>query len=263
VNIPSSPERRNGHAIVLYGVNSNQEVLFANTSAPSKLALEDYSGFYGSGLLQNITVTTVLKDNPTDYTSIVDTMGGVYAIISEGETKSLLHKETDQIWSILEEVLKTMDLSILKKHYEQITQLENTHNLTVSLDFEPKLVTFNLNGVGTSLYKYLPSNADELSALASPQKNGFYSILWVNGNFSTKGEDILTSSYARASIQSSTLVKGLAADITNESVSVAYNSGTNKWDVTIGLLEDAQYYENYLILGSTNGTVKYDLFVVG
>lgn len=102
LNIPGSVSKGAGHAILLYGVNANQEVLYVNTSAPGLLAIEDYSGVVGSSLLQNISVATIKK---SEKEPPIAKMGGIYTIISEGTTKSLLNETVDgKIAEALEDI---------------------------------------------------------------------------------------------------------------------------------------------------------------
>lgn len=98
LNIPAGWQKGNGHAIILYGVNSNGEVLFVNSSVPSRNAIEDYTAVTGSCLLQNLTYSANVSENGSFYQ-------GSYNVISEGTTKTLLNKTVGNINAILEELL--------------------------------------------------------------------------------------------------------------------------------------------------------------
>lgn len=98
LNVPAGWKNGNGHAIILHGVNSNGEVLFVNSSVPSKNAIGDYSAVAGSCLLQNLTYSADVSENNYYYQ-------GSYNIISEGTTKTLLNKTVGDINTILEELL--------------------------------------------------------------------------------------------------------------------------------------------------------------
>lgn len=248
LTVQNSPSANKGHAILLYGVKSNGEVLFVDSSVPGLIALEDYRAITGSAFLQNI-----IHQDSADC-----------SIISEGETKTL-NQKVNEVYLIVEEILKNMNLSITRTHYEQIIPKEDKQTLTVSLDFEPKLVTLNYTELATKLYNYMPRvvTDPEFNELSIKQINGLYSTLWINGDFSKKGADILISSYARVLVANDEIVYGTSSSNNNDSVNVSRNADTNKWDVTIGVPTDNANYKNYQIVGNQNGEVKYDLFIVG
>lgn len=87
LGVPNTYNAQIGHAIVVYGVKPNGELLFVDSSVPGLEALEDYRAITGSALLQNI----------------IDGNGGNYFTLSEGTTKSLLNETIDNKYFGIEE----------------------------------------------------------------------------------------------------------------------------------------------------------------
>lgn len=63
MNVPNAYNHANGHAIVLYGLNANGEVLFVESSVPGRNAIGDYTACTGSMLLQNMV--SLVENNGT------------------------------------------------------------------------------------------------------------------------------------------------------------------------------------------------------
>lgn len=92
LNIPNKYDSNNGHAILLFGVNSNNEVMFVNSSVPGKNAIGDYTACVACCPLQNLTIGGY----------------GNYFIISEGTTKTLLNKTVDEAIGNINSILATI-----------------------------------------------------------------------------------------------------------------------------------------------------------
>ena len=120
LNVPNAYNSLNGHAILLYGVKANGEVMFVDSSVPALLALEDYRAITGSMFLQNL-----IPEN-----------GGVYNIISEGETKTLLNETVDnKIADALADIggggeIPEVDLSSKMDKFGEVTSDSTSYTVT-------------------------------------------------------------------------------------------------------------------------------------
>lgn len=251
INITPSYEGDNGggHTILLYGVKSNGEVLFVDSSVPGLTELEDYRAGTGSMFLQNL---------------IIEGSSG-YQIISEGGTKTLLNetidKETDQIWSILQEVLKTMDLNLMKTHYTAIKQTESVDTLTVSVDFEPKLVLFNYTGGVKAIQQVLKNFVN-----AATTGCALAQTCWIKENLGGSSPEFKTQAELISRWDST---KQAAADATRTFSGtytwvkkVEYNSSTDQWDIEFARASSGDDSVGKII-GNPTTPLTYHLFVAG
>ena len=248
LNVPMGYDQAGGHAIVLYGVNSNGEVLFVDSSAPSNDALEDYTAVTGCMLLQNLVLNAVLIREGKEVF-----FPRACNFISEGETKTLLNEKTDQIWSILTEVLKTMDLSILKTYYQPITQTKTVDRLIFSVDFEPKIVFFNTTTRKSTLSKNFPTIAEGTVV------NGISNETWIKENISNN-QPTMTAQISLQKDGNGTLTNQASTNLSLSLISVSQNQSTGKWDITIGGKDFSETVLNRIIGGEG---ITYNLFVAG
>ena len=246
LNVPGSWDIGNGHAIILHGVKSNGEVLFVDSSPVGKNAIGDYTAVTGSCLLQNLTYSANVSENNHYYQ-------GNYFVISENQTKTLLNEKTDQIWSILTEVLKTMDLSILKTYYQPITQTETVDRIIFSVDFEPKIVFFNTTTSKGTLNKNFPTIAEGTVV------NGIRNETWIKENISNN-QPTMTAQGALQKDGNGTLTNQVSTNLSLSLISVSQNQSTGKWDITIGGKDFSETILNRIIGGEG---ITYNLFVAG
>jgi hypothetical protein len=247
LNVPNSYENKNGHAIVLYGVKSNGEVLYVDSSVPALDALEDYRATIGSMFLQNLIPEGL----------------GLYQIISEGETKTLLNETVengmDVIGKYLMEVIMKMDISLMKQEYINIPQTETVEELTFSdFDFEPKIVFFNTTSGRNVLYSGFPELTTGINAI-----NGIIGNVWVNATISDDNlEFAMMACYQKDSTTTShrDLKTTFTNDVNLSLISVEKNPSTKKWDVTIGGKSNSETALNRILGGEG---ITYNLFVAG